>query len=96
MILVGLLVMGRPKRAAEGGLIYANAGHTSGLIITDDEVKTLDPTGPIRGPLPDIPLQRGYEVIRKGAIFKTLGVGKRSQHEPVFQGQPTGKRNRSI
>jgi len=68
---------------AEGGLIYANAGHTSGLIITDDDVKTLDPTGPIMGPLPDIPLQRGYEVIPRGAILAlyTDGITERVRED---------------
>ncbi len=52
-----------------GGLLYANAGHTSGLIITDDDVSQLDPTGPIMGPLPDIPLERGYAQIPPGSIL---------------------------
>jgi len=52
-----------------GGFLYTNAGHTSGLIITEDSVTHLDPTGPIMGPLPDIPLERGYANVPKGAIL---------------------------
>ena len=43
-----------------GGLLYANAGHTSGLIITEDTVAELGPTGTVMGPLLDIPLERAY------------------------------------
>jgi len=62
-----------------GGLLYANAGHTSGLIITDDTVTPLDPTGPIMGPLPDIPLERGYANVPEGAILAlyTDGITER-------------------
>lgn len=62
-----------------GGLFYTNAGHTSGLIITDDGVEQLDPTGPIMGPLPDIPLQRGFANVPKGAILAlyTDGITER-------------------
>ncbi len=52
-----------------GGLLYANAGHTSGLILTEDETISLDPTGPIMGPLPDIPIERAYAHIPEGAIM---------------------------
>ena len=62
-----------------GGLLYTNAGHTSGLIITEDSVTELEPTGPIMGPLPDIPLQRGYAVVPEGAILAlyTDGITER-------------------
>jgi sigma-B regulation protein RsbU (phosphoserine phosphatase) len=62
-----------------GGLLYANAGHTSGLIITDDTFTPLDPTGPIMGPLPDIPLERGYANVPEGAILAlyTDGITER-------------------
>jgi sigma-B regulation protein RsbU (phosphoserine phosphatase) len=40
---------------SNGGLLYANAGHTSGLILHEGKIVRLDPTGPIMGPLPDIP-----------------------------------------
>lgn len=63
----------------QGGLLYTNAGHTSSLIISEDSVQQLDPTGPIMGPLPDIPLQRGYANVPKGAILAlyTDGITER-------------------
>ena len=62
-----------------GGLLYVNAGHTSGLIITKESISQLDPTGPIMGPLPDIPLERGYAVVPKGAVLAlyTDGITER-------------------
>lgn len=62
-----------------GGLFYTNAGHTSALIISEKGVTQLDPTGPIMGPLPDIPLQRGFANVPKGAILAlyTDGITER-------------------
>jgi sigma-B regulation protein RsbU (phosphoserine phosphatase) len=44
----------------EGGILYSNAGHTSGLILHDGRVERLDPTGTIMGPLENIPLLRAF------------------------------------
>jgi len=62
-----------------GGLLYANAGHTSGLIITQDETISLDPTGTIMGPLPDISLERAWAQIPEGAmmVLFTDGITER-------------------
>ena len=63
----------------KGGLLFANAGHTSGLVITEKGTVHLDPTGPIMGPLPDIPIERGYAHIPEGAILAlyTDGITER-------------------
>ncbi|MDE2997149.1 MAG: PP2C family protein-serine/threonine phosphatase [Bacteroidota bacterium] len=62
-----------------GGLLYGNAGHTSGLVIGRNSVMHLDPTGPIMGPLPDMPLERGYVHIPVGSILAlyTDGITER-------------------
>ena len=62
-----------------GGLLYTNAGHTSGLIITQDTVIELKPTGTVMGPLLDIPLERAYgEVPEDGImILYTDGITER-------------------
>lgn len=62
-----------------GGLLYANAGHTSGLVLGKNSELYLDPTGPIMGPLPDIPLERGYAHIPEGSILAlyTDGITER-------------------
>ena len=64
-----------------GGLLYANAGHTSGLILHGDTITKLDPTGPIMGPLPDIPLERGFADIPPGGlmVLYTDGVTERME-----------------
>ena len=64
-----------------GGLLYANAGHTSGLILHEYTITRLDPTGPIMGPLPDIPLERGFADIPKGGlmVLYTDGITERTE-----------------
>ena len=65
-----------------GGLLYANAGHTSGLILHDNKIVKLDPTGPIMGPLPDIPLERGFADIPPGGIMVLYTDGITERMEP--------------
>lgn len=67
---------------ANGGLLYANAGHTSGLILHGDSVTKLDPTGPIMGPLPDIPLERGFADIPPGGLMVLYTDGVTERVEP--------------
>lgn len=66
-----------------GGLLYANAGHTSGLILHGDSITRLDPTGPIMGPLPDIPLERGFADIPIGGmmVLYTDGITERTEKD---------------
>ena len=66
---------------ANGGLLYSNAGHTSGLILHEDSITRLDPTGPIMGPLRDIPLERGYANVPPGGILvlHTDGITERTE-----------------
>lgn len=52
-----------------GGVLYTNAGHTSGLLFDGDDITMLHPTGTIMGPLPDIPLERAYAHMEKGGIL---------------------------
>ncbi len=67
----------------DGGILYTNAGHTSCLVICPDSVARLDPTGPIMGPLPDIPLQRGYGNVPIGSILAlyTDGITERMNED---------------
>jgi len=62
-----------------GNVLYANAGHSSGLIIAGDDVTYLDPTGTILGPLPEIRLERSYGNIPPGGflVLVTDGVTER-------------------
>lgn len=64
---------------SNGGLLYTNAGHTSGILLIDDDVTLLEPTGTIMGPLPDIPLERAYAMVPKGALLAlyTDGITER-------------------
>ena len=68
--------------SADGGILYANAGHTTCFILHDGNVDRLDPTGPIMGPLPDIPLERGFANLPPGGIMVlfTDGVTERNEH----------------
>ncbi|MEQ9105170.1 MAG: PP2C family protein-serine/threonine phosphatase [Rhodothermales bacterium] len=54
---------------AHGGILYTNAGHTSGIILSGDDVQIMEPTGTIMGPLPDIPLERAYAMLPPGGLF---------------------------
>ena len=65
-----------------GGLLYANAGHTSGIILHGDSIAKLDPTGPIMGPLPDIPLERGFADLPPGGIMVLYTDGITERVEP--------------
>jgi len=72
--------------ARSGGILFTNAGHTSGLIISGDDYSTIhrmDPTGPIMGPLPDIPLERDYAEIPPGGILVlyTDGITERTEKD---------------
>lgn len=53
----------------EGGILYANAGHTSGLILHDGMVERLDPTGTVMGPLENIPLLRAFSKLPRGGVL---------------------------
>jgi len=66
---------------SNGGLLYANAGHTSGLILQGDSIVRLDPTGPIMGPLPNIPLERGFANVPPGGlmVLYTDGITERME-----------------
>jgi len=62
-----------------GNFLYANAGHSSGLIFNGAGVTHLNPTGTILGPLPNIPLDRAYGNIPAGGllVLYTDGVTER-------------------
>lgn len=66
-----------------GGILYTNAGHTPGLILTDEDIIRMDPTGPILGPLPDIPLERAHADIPAGGIMVlyTDGITERIESD---------------
>lgn len=63
----------------EGGILYANAGHTSGLILHEGKVERLDPTGTVMGPLADIPLLRAFSKLPRGGVMvlHTDGITER-------------------
>ena len=69
--------------ARSGGILYTNAGHTSALILDGDTVRRLDPTGPIMGALPDIPLERAYSQLPPGGILVlyTDGITERTEKD---------------
>jgi len=50
-------------------VLYANMGHTPGLIIDGDNVTMLSPTGTIMGPLADLQLDRAYAYLPVGGIL---------------------------
>jgi len=52
-----------------GNVLYANMGHTPGLIIDGDNVTMLSPTGTIMGPLADLQLDRAYAYLPVGGIL---------------------------
>lgn len=62
-----------------GNLLYANAGHMPGLIFDGDDVRQLEPTGMILGPLADVPLDRAFAHLPPGGILVlfTDGVTER-------------------
>ncbi len=62
-----------------GNVLYANAGHSPGLLFDGDKVTYLEPTGTILGPIPDIALERSYAHIPPGGmlVLFTDGVTER-------------------
>lgn len=65
---------------AEGGILYSNAGHTSGLILHDGKVERLDPTGTVMGPLANIPLLRAFSKLPHDGVLVlyTDGITERN------------------
>ncbi|PIQ60576.1 MAG: hypothetical protein COV99_10745 [Bacteroidetes bacterium CG12_big_fil_rev_8_21_14_0_65_60_17] len=74
---------------ASGGILYTNAGHTSGLLFDGEDVTMLHPTGTIMGPLPDIPLERAYAHMEKGGILVlyTDGITERVEKDGAEFGE---------
>ncbi len=65
-----------------GNILYANAGHSPGLLLDGMQVTHLEPTGTIVGPLPELPLERAYAHIPPGGILVLFTDGVTERVDP--------------
>lgn len=65
-----------------GNVLYANAGHTSPLLVREREVVHLEPTGTVFGPLPEIPLERNFVRMDRGDVLILLTDGLIERFSP--------------
>jgi len=52
-----------------GSVLYANAGHTSPLVMTSEGIVELEPTGTVLGPLAELPISRAYARLKPGDVL---------------------------
>jgi sigma-B regulation protein RsbU (phosphoserine phosphatase) len=58
-----------------GNILYANAGHTSPVLVSASAVHRLEPTGTVFGPLPEIHLERNFVRMEPGSVLVLMTDG---------------------
>ena len=58
-----------------GNMIYVNAGHPTPLLIKEKEIEEFPIGGLVLGPLPEVRLKRGFQLIDKGDILVLYSDG---------------------
>ncbi len=73
----------------EGNIIYVNAGHPPAILIDENGIKKLDPTGPVLGAIPKISIEKICSQLSPESllIIYSDGILERQNKEGEFYGE---------